>query len=180
MELETHRFALPQLVVAQAHKEITHNEALVLVDALLHPLVEGVATAPPALSINDAGKCWLVGNSPSDSFAGKEDHLAYWTGGSWRFTAPILGMRVWHRPGGVHDQLYRSRLGVFRYCSIAFRWRGRRRGMSGCHERIDLEAERCGDIAHDMKTWRYAYPDEVKSSSCSRLNLLKGDILATV
>jgi hypothetical protein len=100
MELETHRFALPQLVVAQAHKEITHNEALVLVDALLHPLVEGVATSPPTLSINDAGKCWLVDNSSSDSFAGKEGHLAYWTGGSWRFTVPVLGMRVWHRPGG--------------------------------------------------------------------------------
>ena len=31
-----------------------------------------------------------------------------------------------------------------------------------------------------MKAWRYANPDEVKSSSCRRLNLLKGDILATV
>jgi hypothetical protein len=52
--------------------------------------------------------------------------------------------------------------------------------MPRCFGRIDLTAERCGDIARDMKAWRYAYPDEVKSSSCSRLNLLKGDILATV
>ena len=34
--LETRRCGLPLLAVSQAEKEITHNEALVLIDALLH------------------------------------------------------------------------------------------------------------------------------------------------
>lgn len=102
MQLQTQRFALPQLAVAQAHKEITHNEALVLIDALLHPLIEGVAASAPTLAMGDAGKCWLVGAPGSGDFAAKDDQLAYWTGASWRFAVPLFGLRVWHRTGGYH------------------------------------------------------------------------------
>ena len=42
------RFALPLLHAGQAQKEITHNEALQLIDMLLHPYAESASlTAPP-------------------------------------------------------------------------------------------------------------------------------------
>ena len=38
----TDRLLLPLLATAQAQKEVTHNEALTLVDLLLAPVVEAV------------------------------------------------------------------------------------------------------------------------------------------
>ena len=44
----TVRLELPLLVAGQAQKEVTHNEALILVDAAFAPLVDSVGTnAPP-------------------------------------------------------------------------------------------------------------------------------------
>lgn len=96
MSNQTPRLGLPQLVTAQAQKELTHNEALALIDALLHAAIEGVITAPPPLTASDAGKCWLVGEAPTGAFSGKAHWLAYWSGGSWRFVEPRDGMQVWH------------------------------------------------------------------------------------
>ena len=44
----TDRFALPLLAAAQAQKEVTHNEALARVDALLHAVVVAVGLAVAA------------------------------------------------------------------------------------------------------------------------------------
>jgi hypothetical protein len=97
MENASPRFGLPQLVVSQAHKEITHNEALAIIDALLHPAIEAIVNAPPTLIAADAGKCWLIDQAATGAFAGKANQIACWTGGSWRFLTPIDGMRLWHR-----------------------------------------------------------------------------------
>ena len=45
MTLQTDRFALPLLATAQAQKEMTHNEALALLDAVVQPVVVAVAPA---------------------------------------------------------------------------------------------------------------------------------------
>ncbi len=111
MNTQTPRLGLPQLVTAQAQKELTHNEALARIDALLHASIEGVITAPPSLAASDAGKSWLIGIDPTGVFVGKAHWLAYWTGGSWRFVEPRDGMQVWH----VTDrESYRFRDGVWR------------------------------------------------------------------
>jgi hypothetical protein len=94
MTLETARLALPQLAMAQAQKEMTHNEALVLLDAAVQAVV--VAVAPPALpSAPVPGQCWIVGAGAGGEWAGHEGALAVWTAGGWRFIAPFEGMAVW-------------------------------------------------------------------------------------
>ena len=91
---ESSRHQLPFLVVAQAQKEITHNEALARIDTLLHPVVQGSIAEPPILSQSDSGKCWLISAGASGAWQGKSGHIAYWTGGSWRYLSPVEGMRV--------------------------------------------------------------------------------------
>lgn len=97
MSSVTPRFAMPNILVSQAHKEITHNEALVMIDILLHASVEQSASAPPSLDEADAGKCWLIAAPATGAWAGRENSIAGWNGSSWRFVEPIAGMRVWHK-----------------------------------------------------------------------------------
>lgn len=90
---ETARFSLPLLAMAQAQKEVTHNEALTLLDALVHAAVEdGPLAAPPADP--EPGQCWLVGPGASGGWTGRADQIAIWSDGGWRFMAPRAGMRV--------------------------------------------------------------------------------------
>ena len=91
----TDRLSLPLLVAGQAQKEIIHNEALTLLDLLVHPVVVAVAPAsvPGAPTL---GQSWIVGSTPAGLWAGKADHIASWTSGGWRFCAPREGMVVWN------------------------------------------------------------------------------------
>jgi hypothetical protein len=99
-DLETGRHHLPLLAVSQAQKEITHNEALVLVDALLHPIAEDDLSVPPALTSADTGKCWLIGASAQGAWAGRTNQIAIWIGGGWRFAIPSEGIRLRQRTTG--------------------------------------------------------------------------------
>lgn len=89
----TPRLGLPLLAVAQAQKEVTHNEALTLLDALVHAAVEtGPLAAPPPGPA--AGQCWIVGAAPSGAWTGHAHALAIWTDGGWRFAPAREGMQA--------------------------------------------------------------------------------------
>lgn len=88
------RFALPLLAAAQAQKEITHNEALALIDGIIHPVIESDSErAPPVDAV--AGQAWLVGPGASGEWAGQDGRIALMTGGGWRFVTPVDGMQAW-------------------------------------------------------------------------------------
>lgn len=89
----TPRFAFPLLAVGQAQKEVTHNEALMLIDVLVQAaVVAGPMTDPPVAAVT--GQCWLVGAAASGAWAGQATKVALWTAGGWRFVAPREGMRL--------------------------------------------------------------------------------------
>lgn len=89
--LQSARWKLPLLAVGQLQKEVTHNEALALVDALIAPVVEALdANEPPAAA--QIGQCWAVGAAPTGVWTGAAQHLACWTSGGWRLIAPRTGM----------------------------------------------------------------------------------------
>ena len=96
----TVRLALPLLYVGQAQKELSHNEALTLLDLAANPVVEAVGVdAPPA---NPAvGACWVVGASPSGAWSGRAQAVAGWAAGGWRFLPSHDGMAVWSRADGA-------------------------------------------------------------------------------
>jgi hypothetical protein len=90
----TARLSLPLLAAGQAQKEVTHNEALVVADMLVQPVVEAVAPVQiPASPI--PGQCWIVGPAPSGAWTGKAGHIACWSAGGWRFFAPFEGLSAW-------------------------------------------------------------------------------------
>ena len=86
--------ALPLLNPAQAHKEITHNEALLVADALLSPVAATMpGNVPP--SAPAPGSCWIIGSAPTGAWAGFAKHIALYSDGGWRFIVPVPGMAVW-------------------------------------------------------------------------------------
>jgi hypothetical protein len=94
------RFQLPFIVPGQAQKELFHNEALLRVDALLHAAVEAVALPTPPVAPAE-GQCWTVGAAPSGAWAGRENQVAMWSEGGWRFVVPAIGMVLWDKAAGV-------------------------------------------------------------------------------
>ena len=93
------RFGLPFILPGQAQKELYHNEALALLDAALHAAVEeGPLAGPPGAPA--PGQSWIVGESATGAWAGRDNASASWTGGGWRFTAPVPGMIAWNIDAG--------------------------------------------------------------------------------
>lgn len=94
------RLALPLLAAGQAQKEMTVNEALTRLDVAVQAsaLAGGVDTPPAAPSI---GQCWIVGDAPIEAWSGQARMLAAWTGGGWRFVAPVEGLAVWVQADAV-------------------------------------------------------------------------------
>jgi hypothetical protein len=99
MSDHTPRLALPYLHVAQAQKEVTHNEALQRLDLCVQCVVEDVLGSPPASPAE--GACWLVALSPAGDWSGHAGAIAQWTQGGWRFVEPFDGFQIWQRSTGV-------------------------------------------------------------------------------
>lgn len=84
--MPTTRYGLPLLVPGQLQKDVTHNEALTLIDALIDPVLEGWGIdLPPATAL--PGQCWGVGPAPSGEWTGQPGALAVATAGGWRLIA---------------------------------------------------------------------------------------------
>jgi hypothetical protein len=89
----TPNLSIPLLVSNQSGKEVTHNEALVIIDAVLNRGVENKATNTPPGSPS-AGDAYIVGSSPTGDFVGHTDDLAFYNNG-WRFISPNEGLTIW-------------------------------------------------------------------------------------
>lgn len=94
MSDNTPRTGLPLLAAAQAQKHVTHNEALLQLDALMFaPLLDRDLAAPPIAP--DNGDTYLVAASASGAWVGQSGKLAYADGGAWRFYAPFAGLTTY-------------------------------------------------------------------------------------
>jgi len=90
------RLALPFIVTSQAQKEVTHNEALTILDSLTHLSIEDAdLAAPPPAPV--PGQSWIVAAPATGDWAGHAGEIAAWTEGGWRFIVPFEGLSGWLR-----------------------------------------------------------------------------------
>jgi Protein of unknown function (DUF2793) len=91
---DTPLLALPYIAGSQAQKHVTHNEALTLLDGLLHLSVISRSLATPPASPVD-GDRYLVAASPTGTWATHAGQVALLVEGAWRFLNPRKGWRLW-------------------------------------------------------------------------------------
>ena len=111
---------------SQAQKHVTHNEALTLLDGLIHLVIktEGENAPPAGAAIDDA---FIVGAPASGAWFGQEGRIAFNTDAGWRFSIPARGtiaffaatdelrmyeQGVWTNLAGLTGPLSHATLGV--------------------------------------------------------------------
>lgn len=91
---ETPRLALPLLAAGQAQKHVTHNDALMRLDALVHLVVASrTQVTPPATPGETAA--YIVPAGGAGVFADRQDQLAIFEDGGWSFLSPRPGWQAW-------------------------------------------------------------------------------------
>jgi len=90
----TPRASLPELAAAQAQKHVTHNDALLELDALVCcRILDRDLTSDPA-SPSD-GDAYIVKATGSGAWTGEDGKIAYCVDGAWRFYAPFAGLTAY-------------------------------------------------------------------------------------
>jgi len=85
---------LPYIMPSQAQKHVTHNEALRILDAILHIRVEDRGLNEPTAAPAE-GERHLLGSAPTGSFAGQAGKIAAFQDGAWVFHTPRPGWLIW-------------------------------------------------------------------------------------
>lgn len=93
---ETSNLNLPYIMPSQAQKHVTHNEALVLLDAIVQLAVKARDLTDPPESPAD-GERYLVPSSATGAWASWENAIALRLDGGWRRIDPCTGWIAWVR-----------------------------------------------------------------------------------
>lgn len=123
---QTLNLKLPYILPSQAQKHVTHNEALRLLDAVVHLSIKS-RTRTDAPETPASGDRYLVAAPALGSWTGKDGTIASFIDGGWLFVAPAVGWQayvedeaqllvfdgnLWKGVSSVPDNLSLSMLGV--------------------------------------------------------------------
>ncbi len=90
MSDDTPLLSLPLILPAQAQKHVTHNEALRLLDLLVHlAVIDRTRTEPPAQPAE--GDRHIVASPATGLWQGQDGKVAAFWGGAWAFLSPRAG-----------------------------------------------------------------------------------------
>jgi hypothetical protein len=85
---------LPYLAAAQAQKHVTHNEALSMLDGLVHlAVLSRVLATPPASPLD--GDRYLIPAGATGGWSNHVGQIALRMEGAWRYVVPREGWRMW-------------------------------------------------------------------------------------
>lgn len=101
---DTPNIGFPLLEQAQAQKEVTVNESLVILDALLGGVISQTETTPPGSP--SEGDAYIIPVSATGVWTGHAEDIAYFFGGVWNFLPPSVGRghEVWVEEDGIFVQ----------------------------------------------------------------------------
>jgi hypothetical protein len=88
----TGRLKLPYILQAQAQKEVTHNQALNILDVLVNTVALAITDTPPDKA--NEGDIYIVGDNPQGIFDGNANNLGQFSEGSWSFYEPVNYMEA--------------------------------------------------------------------------------------
>lgn len=93
MTQNTPALSLPLIQPSQAQKHVTHNEALMRLDALVQPVALNRSDTNPPLD-PVAGETYIVPDDATGLWSGQAQKLANYDGVSWNFLAAHPGWRI--------------------------------------------------------------------------------------
>lgn len=82
--------SLPYIMPAQAQKHVTHNEALQMLDAIIQLCAQDFSRTMPPLNPQE-GQRHIVATGATGEWEDKDNMLAIWENGIWRFFQPNTG-----------------------------------------------------------------------------------------
>ena len=94
MSNQTPNLSMPFIMPSQAQKHVTHNEAIEVLDTVVHLALEAAAATTPAPAPTE-GQAWGIGTSATGAWAGKDGQIASWRGGGWFFVVPQDDWLAW-------------------------------------------------------------------------------------
>lgn len=89
----TTHLSMPFILPSQAQKHVTHNEALLALDAIVQLAIEAELAEPPATVAE--GARFLVAADAGGDWAGHDGHIAARQDGAWSFFRPKQGWLAW-------------------------------------------------------------------------------------
>ncbi|MCJ2080652.1 DUF2793 domain-containing protein [Methylobacterium sp. J-090] len=104
MAQTTPHLALPLLAGGQAGKHVTHNEALLALDALIHLACRDKDVSEPPASPADGDRYLVVAQNPTGAWAGLSGQVAVFGDGVWTGLVPRSG---WLAYVADEDAFYR-------------------------------------------------------------------------
>ena len=81
--VSTPDLGIPELAQQQANPDVTHNEALQIIQALLKGVVDRAVNTPPGSPTD--GDAYIIGAAPTGAWAGRANAIAVRVGTVWRF-----------------------------------------------------------------------------------------------
>ncbi|WP_180356027.1 DUF2793 domain-containing protein [Aliirhizobium smilacinae] len=89
---------MPFIMPSQAQKHVTHNQALLLLDAIVHLSVVEERGSPA--STPQPGDRFVIASAPTGSWAGRAGQIAIWQDDYWAYVTPQAGWRAWFENSG--------------------------------------------------------------------------------
>lgn len=90
----TENLALPLLLPSQSQKHVTHNEAILRLDALVQLSIKTHTQALPPETPAE-GDRHVVPEDGQGAWAGRDGMIALYQDGGWEFLKPQMGFRAW-------------------------------------------------------------------------------------
>jgi len=99
--VNTPKLNLPLIEGDQAQKHVTHNEALMLLDASIQVSVIDQTTTTPPASPSD-GDSYLVATGATGAWSSQDGKVAMSYDGAWYFVTPVEGWILYDQDVGDH------------------------------------------------------------------------------